>query len=100
MFRVHQQDKRGMTVDISEDEMRDMAERVLMNGLPASALTLEPEIVEYLVRQLVTATVALNLIASWKEGPEVTGKFDEPCAARAARRALDRMAQTLVEAAA
>lgn len=31
---------------------------------------------------------ALNKIASWQEGPEVTGKFDEPVSARMAREAL------------
>ena len=31
---------------------------------------------------------ALNRIASWNEGPEVTGSFDEPCSAEIARQAL------------
>ena len=32
---------------------------------------------------------ALNEIASWREGPEVTGTFDEPNSARIARAALE-----------
>jgi hypothetical protein len=31
---------------------------------------------------------ALDRIASWSEGDEVTGSFDEPCSARTARAAL------------
>lgn len=36
---------------------------------------------------------ALNGIASWGEGAEVSGSFDEPCSADAARRALAPAAQ-------
>jgi hypothetical protein len=35
----------------------------------------------------------LDDIASWKEGPEVTGRFDEPNSARKARKALKSIRQ-------
>lgn len=33
---------------------------------------------------------ALRQIASFQEGPEITGSFDEPCSARIAREALSQ----------
>lgn len=33
---------------------------------------------------------ALNSIASWGEGKEVSGKFDDPCSAQQAREALKK----------
>jgi hypothetical protein len=34
---------------------------------------------------------ALEVIASWNEGPEVTGGFDEPCATNIARSTLAQL---------
>ena len=42
-------------------------------------------------RQWKIAVEALDKIANYDEGPVVTGSFDEPNAARAARAALDAM---------
>ena len=41
-----------------------------------------------LVSEVERLREALNDIASWKEGPEVDGRFDEPASARRAREAL------------
>lgn len=38
--------------------------------------------------KIARLTAALNEIASWSEGPEVNGSFDEPGSARIAREAL------------
>jgi len=41
--------------------------------------------------RLALAVFALNTIASWKEGKEVTSSFDEPNSAKTARLALKAM---------
>lgn len=43
-----------------------------------------------LAQQVERLEAALNDIAAWHDGPEVTGRFDEPGAARVARAALRR----------
>lgn len=47
-----------------------------------------------LEEQVASATEGLDRIASWGEGPEVTGAFDEPGSAQVARNTLAEMKET------
>lgn len=44
---------------------------------------------------LAVAIESLTDLACWDEGPEVTGKFDEPSSARKSREALEKI-QTIL----
>lgn len=53
------------------------------------ALDIAEEKIEELEARAERYRKALEEIASYGEGPVVTGGFDEPCSARIARRALE-----------
>lgn len=57
-------------------------------GLPKEANGCLACAYEQSVARLIAYEVALNEIASWREGPVVSGSFDEPGAAERARAAL------------
>jgi hypothetical protein len=44
--------------------------------------------------KLATAEEALNKLAVWSDGPEVTGRFDDPNSSRLAREALTKIGET------
>lgn len=74
-------------LDKSEAEIAELKEELItyQKDSPRTATEI------HLSRKLEVAKEGLNNIASWSEGEEVNGTFDEPCSAYTARKALAKI---------
>lgn len=84
-------------IDTLEQQLAEWVKANDPNGWIGELRDLAKESVGYkqqlaeVLRRLAVANAALNDIASWSEGLEVTSRFDEPGSASRARRALEEM---------